>query len=101
MQPDNGFDALFNPGEAANFFNISNLDGFEPDSNAVYSRTNALWLAEFCRLIYRREKDEVPRPASFVSRGAFLKAKGWREQAFINQGGTQAAIFVQDHRCAA
>ena len=100
MQPDNSFEALVNPGEASNFFDIVNLAEFNPASNGAYDRTNALWLAEFCRLIYRQEGDEVPRPATFVTRAAFLRLKGWREAAFFNQGGTQAAILVKDQVCA-
>ena len=100
MEIDNSFEALFNPGEANNFFDIAGLQAFEPGSNAAYSRTNGLWLAEFCRLIYRQGKDEINRPESFVSRDAILRRQGWREQEFINLGGTQAGIFVKDNRCA-
>lgn len=101
MEPDNSFGALFDPGAANNFFDITNLAEFESRSNAAYNRTNALWLAEFCRLIYRQDNDEVPRPATFVPRDAFLESRGWRELAFFNQGGTQAGIFLKDKDCAA
>jgi len=101
MEPDNSFKALFDPGSANNFFDITNLAGFESVSNTSYNRTNALWLAEFCRLIYRQENGEVSRPDAFVTRGAFLESKGWREEAFFNQGGTQAGIFLKDKDCAA
>ena len=96
MEQDNSFEALMNPGEAGNFFDIANLTQFDPRSKTSYCRTNALWLAEFCRLIYRQETDEIERPAGFVTRNQFLSAKGWREETFFNRGGTQAGLFVND-----
>src|SRR2546425_13236416 len=96
MEQDNSFEALMNPGEAGNFFDIAKLTRFDPRSKTSYCRTNALWLAEFCRLIYRQDMDEIDRPAGFVTRNEFLSAKGWREETFFNRGGTQAGLFVND-----
>jgi len=97
MEPDNSFGALTHPGEASNFFDIANLAEFDPRSKTSYNRTNALWLAEFCRLIYRQEKDEIDRPTGFLTRNHFLAAKGWREDTFFNHDGTQAGLFVNGH----
>lgn len=96
MNEDNTFGALMNPGEATNFFEVAGLPEFDPGAKTTYSRTNALWLAEFSRLIYRQESDEIPQPAGFITRSQFLAAKGWRQDAFFNQGGTQAGVFVND-----
>src|SRR2546427_6478239 len=102
MEQDNSFEALMNPGEASNFFDIANLTEFDPRSTTSYSRTNALWLVEVCRLIYRKENDEMKRATGFVTRNQFLAAKGWREDTFFNQAGTQAGLFVNDQlKCGA
>jgi hypothetical protein len=100
MQFDNSFEALFNPGAANNFFEIADLTDFEPKSVSAYNRTNALWLAEFSRLIYRGP-DEKPPPPGFETRDAILQRRGWREAAFFNLGGTQAGLFVKERQCAA
>jgi triacylglycerol lipase len=99
MNEDKSFKALMNPGDADNFFDIANLAAFEPQATHGYSRTNALWLAEFCRLIYRRERDEIPtRLPDFRTRDEFLSPRGWRQEpsAFFNRCGTQAAFFVHE-----
>ena len=102
MEQDNSFQALTHPGEASNFFDIANLTEFDPRSKTSYNRTNALWLAEFCRLIYRQEKDEIKRSDGFLTRNHFLAAKGWREDTFFNHDGTQAGLFVnQQLNCGA
>jgi hypothetical protein len=94
MKEDNSFEALMNPGEAENFFDVANLSAFEPDATTEYNRTNALWLAEFCRLIYRRGEDEIPRPTGFRARDIFLTPHNWREENFFNIDDTQVALFI-------
>ncbi len=97
MNEANSLSALINPGDAENFFEIDGLPDFQPGATAIYSRTNALWLAEFCRLIYRRESDELPnRPPGFHTRNHFLAARGWREEPgdFFNKKDSQAGLFL-------
>jgi triacylglycerol lipase len=105
MKENNSLEALMNPGEAEDFFDIASLAEFESGTTTVYGRTNALWLAEFSRLIYRRESDEIKaRPAGFRTRDQFLSPRGWRQlpNDFFNTSGTQAALFVNaDLKCAA
>jgi hypothetical protein len=102
MDEDNSFDALMNPGEASNFFDIADLPEIDPTATAVYSRTNSLWLIEFSRLIYRQEKDEKPRPPNFITRNQFLGPKGWQEIAFFNEDDTQAGLLINGKlQCAA
>ena len=105
VRENKSFEALMNPGEANDFFDIANLPEFAPSATTSYSRTNALWLVEFCRLIYRRERDEMAtRPADFRTRDQFLSPKGWRQEStdFFNASGTQAALFVNAKlQCAA
>lgn len=105
MKENNSFEALMNPGDADDFFDITNLPEFEPSATNAYSRTNALWLAEFSRLIYRREIDEIKtRPSRFRTRDQFLVRHGWRQEPddFFNTGDTQAALFTNAKlQCAA
>jgi hypothetical protein len=108
MNEDNSFDALMNPGEAENFFEIADLPEIDPTTSIAYSRTNSLWLMEFSRLIYRQEKDEKPRSPSFTTRDQLLGLRGWREIAFFNKkdsskdADTQVGIFSDSKgRCAA
>lgn len=102
MDEDNSFDALMNPGEADNFFHISDLPELDPSQTTTYCRTNSLWLIEFCRLIYRQENDEKPRPPNFQTRNQFLDPKGWQEIGFFNEDDTQAGLLVNGKlQCAA
>src|ERR1043166_8315528 len=104
MNTDNTFAALIQPGEANNFFDIQGLGNFDPSAASSYNRTNALWLSEFCRLIYRQEKDEIPtRADNFLRRDQILSPKGWRElrSDFFNTGDSQAAVFTNENlNCA-
>ena len=105
MKENNSLEALINPGDADDFFDIAKLPEFEPSVTSGYSRTDALWLAEFSRLIYRREQDEITtRPAGFRTRDEFLSPRGWRQEPndFFNIGATQAALFTNANlQCAA
>lgn len=103
MNADHSIAALMNPGEAENFFAIDGLLPFDPTPAAGFDRNIALWLAEFSRLIYRRERDEQPdRPPGFRTRDQILAEHGWREQSVFrtNQGVPQAALFGRSDRDA-
>ena len=96
VNEDHGIAALMNPGEAENFFALEGLTPFAPSSAAGFNRHSAMWLAEFCRLIYRRERDELPhRPAGFRTRAQIVAEHGWREATVLRsgQGVPQAAVF--------
>lgn len=98
MKENNSLEALINPGDAEDYFDIANLPEFDPHITTEYGRRNALWLAEFCRLIYRQETDEKkPRPTGFRTRDAILNPHGWHQEPedFFNLGSTQAALFTR------
>jgi hypothetical protein len=96
MRNDQSVEALFNPGSAEDFFHdVSGLPPFDARATAAHSSSNAIWLAEFCRLTYR---DERPGRAS---RESFIKRHGWEERRFFNRGGTQAGFFVNQQLGAA
>lgn len=83
---------LFNPGAAENFFDITGLPPFAPDANRSFHQGNALWLAEFSRLIYRQDHTEK-KFARGASRAELLAAQGWEETAFIQVKSVEVAIF--------
>ena len=96
VNEDHGLAALMNPGEAENFFASEGLTPFDPSAAAGFNRNPAMWLAEFCRLIYRQELDELPhRPAGFRTRAQIVAEHGWREATVLRsgQGVPQAAVF--------
>ncbi len=100
VREDHGSDALLNPGEAGDFFETTELGSFDPSDRGAFNHTNARWLAEFSRLVYRRERDEVPtRAPGFRNRGDFLAAHGWSEATVLRtmHGVPQAALFRRTH----
>jgi triacylglycerol lipase len=84
MQEDTSLKALIDPGDADNFFMIDGLPRFDPSATAGYSRGNALWLMETCRLVYR--EDEPSRKEFFERRA------GLRETRYFNAGDTQGVM---------
>ena len=89
MQEDNSLIALTNPGDSASeFFNFEILPpAFDPTLRNSYSRTNAMWLMELCRLVYRRDGIQP-------SREDFLKQHDLHEVVFFNADRTQGALVT-------
>jgi len=102
MPQSSSRDDLFNPGAATDFFSASGLLPFDPRLTRSFSRRNALWFAEFSRLVYRQGVDEVKQRALKPSRAEILAGvSDWRETDFYLRHDTQAALFVNDSlRCA-
>lgn len=61
MDYDNSWDALLKPGNATAYFENHRERKFDPRAEG-YNSTNAWWLAEMCRLIYKQGADE-PMPS--------------------------------------
>lgn len=91
MDFDNSWDAVLKPGEATLYFDVLSHTKFEADS-ASYSKTNAWWLAELCRLVYRQGKDEA-NGAAGPTRKEALGAVKLDEVDFFNEGDTEAALI--------
>lgn len=73
---------LLNPGGATDFFSRREFPPFEPGIALEYSRTNALWLAELSRLVYRQDIEErifISQP----TRASFLDKAGLKQRAFF------------------
>jgi triacylglycerol lipase len=75
---------LVQPGLAEDFFALGQMPKFNIVEGSFDSGT-ALWMAEFCRLIYRQEGTENVRTAKGAkTRADFLTAQGWQEIEFFN-----------------
>lgn len=91
MDFDNSWDAVVKPGKATVFFDVLDQTRFDPSAPS-YSKINAWWLAELCRLIYREETDETEKAAP-PTRQEVLDKVQLREVAFFNEGATEAALI--------
>jgi triacylglycerol lipase len=88
---DTSRQALIEPGRVDQFFDHGYDNAIE-SATTEFRLTNALWLAEFSRLIYRQEEDENPQ-AGGATRHEILQRVGWQESHFINVGGTTCALL--------
>ncbi|MDZ7599636.1 MAG: lipase family protein [Desulfobacterales bacterium] len=84
--------ALLRPGASSDFFASAKPGRFDPAA-AGFSPTNAWWLSELSRLIYRKgraEPTDFNPPSS--AREAFLQKVGLRENCFFYTRHAQAAL---------
>jgi hypothetical protein len=82
---------LLQPGKATDFFARKEFPPFDPEAKSVYSRINALWLAELSRLVYRHdleEEDPPPQP----TRTSFLENVGLKQRRFFISSNTRAML---------
>jgi len=91
MNFDNSWDAVLKPGKATLYFDKLSGSAFEADATE-YSKINAWWLAEFCRLIYREGSDESGE-ASAPTRKEILGTVNLDEVEFFNEADTEAALI--------
>lgn len=89
---DNTWNALLEPGFATEYFSLPTL---KPMKLGIthYDPINAWWLAEFSRLIYRQEQDELGDLFDGLTRDQVLAKVGFRESRFFNGGRNQCAII--------
>jgi len=90
MEFDNSWDAVLKPGKATVYFDVLANTNFEADATS-YSKTNAWWLAELCRLVYRQgtDEDEHAKPPT---RKDVLASVKLDEVEFFNEKDSQAAL---------
>jgi hypothetical protein len=91
MDFDNSWDAVLRPGKATVYFDVLKDTTFEADSSS-YSKINAWWLAELCRLIYRQGSDEIDGTAG-PTRKEVLAGVKLDEVDFFNEADTEAALI--------
>ena len=92
MNFDNSWSALLKPGDATVYFDNLSHETFQVDASS-YSKTNAWWLAELCRLIYRQESDEVNPPPKGPTRQKILKDVNLEQVKFFNTDNTQCSVI--------
>ena len=85
MEFDNSWQAVFDPGQASDYFDPHPGRSLTPVSR--WSVTNAWWLAELSRLVYRSGAI-----GGSGSRDGVLAGVGLRESVFLDRDGTQCAI---------
>ena len=92
MQTTTTWQDLLHPGDANDFFSRRPHPPFDPKSNG-YSRSNALWLAELSRLVYRHDTEE-DHPPHQPTRTRFLENAGYRQRQFFlsRETDTQAML---------
>ena len=91
---DVSWEAVFNPGGATDFFKHGMPGPIETREDR-FSPTNAWWLSELSRLVYRRGEEEPGITPSGPRRQDFLARVGLEERAFFNAGGVQAAFITR------
>src|SRR5690348_1185635 len=82
MSANTTWNDLLHPGRAVDFFARREFPAFDLQHASTYSQTNALWLAELSRLVYRHdieEDDPPPRP----TRTFFLEKAGLKQREFF------------------
>ncbi len=89
-QFDNGWTALTNPGKAIHYFNMD-YPKIQLDTS-VYSNSNALWLAELSRLIYRKDKNKQNKPIT-PTRSEILNQVALQETHWFSRGNIHCAII--------
>lgn len=85
MEFDNSARAVFNPGSATEFFDPAPAAAMA--AVREFSATNAWWLAELSRLVYRNDS-----PGAARTRAQILGDVGLTESRFFQNRGTQCAI---------
>jgi hypothetical protein len=103
MDLDYSFDALTRAGLAKEYFSLEKPQladaGLELELNQ-FSITNAWWLAELCRLVYRQEADELGEDFDGMTRQAVLNQVGIKEVAVLksDQSSTFAVLVSATDR---
>jgi hypothetical protein len=85
------WDDLLQPGKATDFFARRAFPQFDSATKPIYSRVNALWLAELSRLVYRHDIEEENPPPQ-PTRTWFLEGAGLKQRRFFNSLNTKAIL---------
>ncbi len=92
MEFDNSWNAILRPGAGTLFFDSVRSLPFQPGAKG-YHPVNAYWLAEMCRLVYRRGTEEIGEQAPSLSRRDILKQVGLEEYCFLHRGNIYCSII--------
>ena len=92
LPPDTSWNALLRPWISNRYFDLPGLHVFDPGA-PHFSLTNAWWLCELSRLIYRQDPDEAGESALPPTRSEILHRVGLKEiQSFCH--GTNYCSLV-------
>jgi hypothetical protein len=86
------WDDLLRPGDAQRFFTRDPLPIFDPEVR-TYSASNAWWLAELSRIVYRLGESESTSPLRPLRR-ELLAAAGFEEIGFIRSDATGTGVLI-------
>ena len=93
MQFNTSWQALLNPGGSNHYFSANTLKPFKADASG-FSIINAWWLAELCRLIYKKDPEETGRWRNTPTRNEILNTVHLEEYQFFNTGKAQCAVVT-------
>lgn len=93
MSFDNTWQSLLNPGHTTDFFQYDGIRPFDASARG-FNATNAWWLCELSRLIYRKETPETDRPQNGPTRNQILESVALREIRFFFTPRVQAALYA-------
>jgi hypothetical protein len=95
MLPDTSWNALLRPWISNRYFDQPVLCVFDPGSTD-FSLTNAWWLCELSRLIYRQDPDEAGSDALPPTRSEILRGVGLKEIRSFCSGNNYCALVTPD-----
>ncbi len=95
MEFDDSWHALLRPARAESYFQMADRRPFTPGAQG-FSRTNAWWLCELSRLIYRQGDEEQGYRPSVPDRNHYLRRVGLREIRRFSSGTNYAALVIPE-----
>jgi hypothetical protein len=92
MQDNLSWRAVFRPGHSDSYFDLHPRAPFQVDAED-FNAVNAWWLAELCRLIYRKDRHPSDHYSNRVSRDHILKMVALREVRYLRYPYAQGALI--------
>jgi hypothetical protein len=92
MQDNLSWRAIFRPGCLDNYFDPSARSPFQVDAQG-FNPVNAWWLADLCRLIYRKDRVVNGQEAHRPTRNDILNSVGLEEVHFLRYPYAQGALI--------
>jgi triacylglycerol lipase len=99
MLPDTSWNALLRPWISSRYFDLPDLRLFDPGA-PDFSLTNAWWLCELSRLIYRQDADEAGSDALPPTRSEILHGVGLTEMQAFCHGTNYCALVTTDSKAS-
>ncbi len=100
LPPDTSWNALLRPWISNRYFDPAGLHVFDPGA-PDFSLTNAWWLCELSRLIYRQDPDEAGESALPPTRSEILHSVGLKEIQSFCHGTNYCSLVTPDIEASA